>query len=168
MRPVSVSVELRSIRGEVDAAEAARLSIGSRPGIERGVARPLFYPYYWFLFRETIDTFFGASSVRVSCLVDGRTGLGATSDPFDVELRRAAAGDVLACAIKEEQALEYGRRLMFHAPRARRRALVTARRELLERCLVYKPFWVVSSGREEAPWSVVDGVTGARWCVNRA
>lgn len=163
----SLSVDLRAIRGEVDASEAARLSIDSGSGTERGVARPLFYPYYWFLFRETVETFFGSSSIRISCLVDGRTGLGATSDPFDVELRRVGGGDVLACAIEEGEALEVGRRLVRLAPRARRRALVIARRELLDRCLVYKPYWVVSSRREEAPWSLVDGVTGARWYMNR-
>ncbi len=162
------AVEVTSILGGVDAAEAGKISAAASKGLAGGTARPLFYPYHWFSFRETTETPFGASSIRISCLVDGRTGLGATSDPFDVELRRVAVRDVLSCTIEEADALEQAKRFVRHAPKARRRAFVGARRELVESGLVYKPFWVVSTGSERAPLSVVvDGVT-ARWWVNRA
>jgi hypothetical protein len=162
------AIEVKTILGGVNAAEAGKISAAASEGLSKGIARPLFYPYYWFSFRETTQTILGASSIRISCLVDGRTGVGATSDPFDVELRRVAARDVLSSAIKEPDALKQASRLVRHAPKARRRALVGARRELVERCLVYKPFWVVSTGPERALSVVVDAVTGASWWVNRA
>jgi hypothetical protein len=155
------AIEVESIRGEIDAVEAERLANASSPTFVSGKTRPIFYPYYWLSFRETVETFVGASSIRISCLVDGRRGLTATSDAFEIELRGAGARDVLPCAIAEEEAMERGRRFVRHAPRARLRALVASRREELGRGLVYKPFWVVSGVSERVPSSVlVDGVTG--------
>jgi hypothetical protein len=164
------ALDIKIIRGCVDASEAAGISIASSAGIEAPPPRPIFYPYYWFLFRETVETLLGASSIRISCLVDGRTGLSATSDPFEIELRRVGGGDVLDYSVPEDDALERARRFVRHSPRAaRRRALASSRREEVDRSLVYKPFWVVRSGAD-APASslLVDGVTGASCWMNRA
>jgi hypothetical protein len=95
--------------------------------------------------------------VRISCLVDGRTGLGATSDAFDTVITQVSERDVLPCVTDEGRAFELGRRLAQQAPGARRRALTSPRRELLERGLLYKPFWVVRAGRTTI---LVDGITG--------
>jgi hypothetical protein len=144
------------IRAAVGPEEAARIAARAAPGLRH--ARQLYYPYHWFLFRSVTRTLLGSSSTRLSCLVDARTGLFATSDPFEVVTCSAPEQDVLDCALAEPDAEAVARRQAPRVVRSRRRSLVGERVELCERGLVHRPFWVVSTERAGL---LVDGVTGA-------
>jgi hypothetical protein len=146
---------IRGPIGERDATRIARPAAGWSSPL---TARRLHYPYYWFTFRSTASTILGPSRMRVACLVDGRTGLFATSDPFDIVTRSVPREDVLDHALGEAEADAVARRGVPHAIQARRRSLVAEHRELLDCRLVYKPFWVVTG---ETARVLVDGVTGA-------
>ena len=66
--------------------------------------RRLYYPYFWFQLRYTVRTLLETSSVRMSCLVDTRTGLASTADPFELERVDGDAGEVMEPRLAEDEA----------------------------------------------------------------
>lgn len=156
---------LSCMRASID--EAGALEIARRTGTSPSppAGRRLHYPYYRFLFRSTASTLLGESTSRVCCLVDGRTGLAATSDPFETVTLSPPSEDVLGPAVGEAEAEGLARRLARHVIHARKRSLATPRIELLDRGLVYKPFWVVAGGTASV---LVDAVTGAAFPLRGA
>jgi hypothetical protein len=149
---------LSCMRASID--EAGAIEIAGRAGTSPPprAGRRLHYPYYRFLFRSTASTLLGESTSHVCCLVDARTGLAATSDPFDTVTLHPPGEDVLGPTLGEAEANALARRFVRHVIHARRRSLATPRIEPLDRGLVYKPFWVVAGGTASL---LVDGVTGA-------
>ena len=125
--------------------------------------RKIYYPYFWFHLRYTTRTLLGNSSVRLSCLVDTRTGLTSTTDPFELERVDVNAGAVLGLRLAEDDALRIAHRYGAHAVLHKRKALVVPDVTVVERGLVHKLFWIVD-GRKRRQSSfrvLVDGVTGA-------
>lgn len=131
--------------------------------------RKIYYPYFWFHLRYATRTLLGHSSVRLSCLVDTRTGVTSTADPFELERLEANAGVVMKPRLAEDDALRLAHRYSAYAVRNRRKALVVPEVTVLERCLVYKPFWIVD-GKKRCMSSfrvLVDGVTGGFHVLRR-
>jgi hypothetical protein len=149
---------LACIRGELGREEAASIARRAWPEVARSRLRRLYYPYHWFLFRSVARSFLGAGSTRISCLVDARNGLFATSDPFEVVSCSVEEKDVLDCALAESDAEALARQKAPRVVRPRRRSLSAARLELCEHRLVHRPLWVVTTERAGL---LVDGVTGA-------
>ena len=131
--------------------------------------RRLYYPYFWFQLRYTVRTLLETSSVRMSCLVDTRTGLASTADPFELERVDGDAGEVMEPRLAEDEALRIARRYVAYVVRNRRKALIVPEVKVLERSLVHKPFWIVDgTTRHESSFRVlVDGVTGGFHVLRR-
>ena len=127
--------------------------------------RKLYYPYFWLQLGYAAHTLLGTSRLRMSCLVDARTALASTADPFEVERVDADAGEVMEPRLVEDEALRIARRYAAYVVRNRRRAL--------GRNLVFKPFWIIDGTKpqESSLRVIVDGVTGGfhalRWDSGR-
>ena len=61
--------------------------------------RRLFYPYYWFQLRYEVGTWLGKSALRADCLVDARTRISSTTDPFELEPVEADEDEVVAIGL---------------------------------------------------------------------
>ena len=131
--------------------------------------RKIYYPYFWFHLRYATRTLLGKSSVRLSCLVDTRTGLTSTADPFELERVDANVGAVMEPRLAEDEALRIAHRYGAYVVRNQRKALIVPEVTVLERCLVYKPFWIVDGARRcQSSFRVfVDGVTGGFHVLRR-
>jgi hypothetical protein len=154
---------LARIRGGIGREQAesriAALSRGWTPRTEAS----LFYPYFWFLFRVSTRTVFGESGLKLSCLIDARTQVGATADAFELEQVGVPADDVIEPRFNEAEANRLAQRYVAYVVRNKRKALVAPKFEILEHSLVFKPFWVVkcTNGTKPAFRVMVDGITGA-------
>ena len=100
----------------------------------------------------------GKSALRVECLVDARSQVSSTSDPFELESVAADEADVVAPRVELAEALGLAERYASYVTKNRRKALVTPKMEVLAQRLVYKTFWIVDCA--EAYTLLVDGVTG--------
>ena len=124
--------------------------------------RQIYYPYDWYVFRYRAKTWLGATSTLVSCLVDARTGVCATADPFSLEHRTAGDAWMLDRQEDRDSTRELARRYADHAVRRINKALVLPAVDILESRAVYKPFWVADCILDSAATQTVliDGVTG--------
>ena len=122
----------------------------------------LFYPYFWFLFRFSAKTLFGETGLKVSCLIDARTKVGATADAFELEHVGVPAGDVIDPRLDEAEANRLAERYAAYVVRYKHKALIAPKLEVLEQALVFKPFWIVNccKGTEPNFRVMVDGITG--------
>jgi hypothetical protein len=157
-----VTRSLACIRGEIRKEQAESLIAFASAGWTPRAEARLFYPYFWFLFRCSTTTVFGESGLKVSCLIDARTEMGATADAFDLERVCVPAGDVIEPRLDEAEANRLAERYVSYVVRNKRKALATAKLEVLEHALVFKPFWIVncSNGSDPEFRVMVDGITG--------
>lgn len=151
------------IRSQLCREEAEQIVASSAPGWSVRFERKLYYPYYWFHFRHSARTLLGTSAVRVSCLVDARTRVGATTDAFDREYIQTDESATVDPAVDEREALRIAERYTRYVIRNQRKALVIPRIEVLEHDLVYKPYWILDCRHDvESRFRVlVDGVNGS-------
>lgn len=154
---------IAAIRARLCGEEAEQIVSSAAPGWTARFERKLYYPYYWFHFRHSARTLLGTSAVRVSCLVDARTRVGATTDAFDREYVHTDASATVDATLDEREALRIAERYTAYVIRNQRKALVVPRIEVLEQEAVHKPFWIVGCRRDgELRFRVlVDGVTGS-------
>ena len=124
--------------------------------------RRVYYPYDWYLIRYRAGTWLGTTTTLISCLVDARTRVCATADPF--RLQNRAAGDAWLLDRREgrDATRELARRYADHAVRQKHKALVPPRVDVVESRPVYKPFWLTDCNLGGAPTQtlLIDGVTG--------
>lgn len=153
---------ITTIRAQVSNEEAEQIVSSAAPGWTTRLERKLYYPYYWFHFRHSTRTLLGTSAVRVWCLVDARRRVGATVDAFEREYLPADTSATLDPMVDEDEAFRIAERYTAYVIRRQRKALATARMEVLEQESVYKPFSIVRCERDgESPFRVlVDSVTG--------
>jgi hypothetical protein len=156
---------VRLIQGDVTRAEAEAVA-GRALGTQQAtLERELFYPYYWFLMRASWTTLFGPRGGRLCCLVDARTRVVSTSDPFETETAAAPAASVLGSTLEEEDAERLARRAARRTLGRIQRALAPPAFELLDHALLHKRFWVAREGGRRL---LVDGVTGRVHPLERA
>jgi hypothetical protein len=157
-----VTRSLARIRGSIGKERAERLIASRAGGWTRRAEACLFYPYFWFLFRFSAKTLFGETGLKVSCLIDARTTVGATADAFEIEQVVVPAGDVIEPRFDEIEANRLAERYVAYVVRNKRKALVAPKLEVLEHELVFKPFWIVNctKGSEPEYRMMVDGITG--------
>ena len=150
------------IRGGIRQEQAESLIASASAGWTARAQARLFYPYFWFLFRCSTRTVFGESGLKVSCLIDARTEVGATTDAFEFESVDVPAHEVIESRLDEVEADRLAKRYVAYVVRSKRKALVAPRLEVLEHELVYKPFWIVncSNGSDPEFRMMVDGITG--------
>ena len=131
--------------------------------------RKLYYPYFWLQLGYAAHTLLGTSRLRMSCLVDARTALASTADPFEVERVDADAEEVMEPRLAEDEALRIARRYAAYVVRNRRKALVAPDVTALGRNLVFKPFWLIDGTKpqESSLRVIVDGVTGGFHALRR-
>ena len=143
-------------------------ALPEHPGIQAAVpfsmqsCQRIYYPYDWYLFRYRASTWLGATTSLISCLVDARTGVCATADPFCLEDRTAGDAWMLDRREDRDATLALARRYADHVVRQKHKALVLPRVDIVESRPVYKPFWVADCdpGSGAAQTMLIDGVTG--------
>ncbi len=160
-----MKTELLAIRGDFTAEACEAVVRMASPSSSPRARRRLFYPYFWFHLRFEVGTLLGKSVLRVECLVDARTQVSSTSDPFELDPVEADEAEVVAPRLEVAEALRLAERYASYVVKSRRKALVTPKREVLDQRLVYKPFWIVDCA--EAYTLLVDGVTGGFHPLNR-
>ncbi len=128
--------------------------------------RRVYYPYDWYLLRAQANTWFGTTSMDLSCLVDCRTRVAATTDRFQTETLTTADALVLDRRVQRDDTLPIARRYAAHAIRHKHKALVPPQIEVLRQQSVYKPFWVIDCRLENKRGHrmLIDAVTG-EYCV---
>ncbi len=153
---------LARIRGGIGREQAETLIASVSGGWTPRTEANLFYPYFWFLCRCSTRTLFGESGLKVSCLIDARTKVGATADTFELEHVGVPAGDVIEPRLDEAEANRIAERYVAYVVRNKRKALVAPKLEVLEHALVFKPFWIVNCTNGSKPEFrvMVDGITG--------
>ena len=153
---------IAAIRAQVSHEEAEQIVASAAPGWTVRFEQQLYYPYYWFHLRHSTRTLLGTSAVRISCLVDARRRVGATADTFELDYLAADTSEMLDPRVDEDEAFRIAERYTAYVIRRQRKALATARMEVLEKESVYKPFSIVSCEQDgESPFRVlVDSVTG--------
>ena len=124
--------------------------------------RRIYYPYDWYVFRYRAKTWLGATTTMVSCLVDTRTRVCATADPFRLENCTAGDAWLLDRYENRDSTRDLARRYADHAIRHKNKALVLPRVNIVESRAVYKPFWVANCILDGTATQtmLIDGVTG--------
>ena len=153
---------IATIAGDLGKEGVERLVRSTAPEGTVRAARKLYYPYFWLQLRAVATTYLGRSAVRLSCFVDSRTRLGATTDPFELEHIDPNERDIITPRVDESEAHRIAERYTGYVLRNRRRALVAPTIELLSCRMVHKPFWIVKCSRAHQPSFrvLVDGLTG--------
>jgi len=157
-----VTQSLACIRGGIRKEQAESLIASASAGWTPRAQTRLYYPYFWFLFRCSTRTVFGESGLKVSCLIDARTNVGATADAFELERVGVPAGDVIEPRLDEAEANRLAERYVAYVVRNKRKAFVAPKLEAVDHALVFKPFWIVicSNGSDPEFRVMVDGITG--------
>lgn len=152
---------IRAIVTDVDAAAAERAVRDASPGWAVHIERHLYYPFHWFHLRYSTRTLLGRSRLRVSCLVDARSRVCATSDAFELQTIDPSRADVLEARVDENEALAIAERYGGYVMRSRRRAFIAPEVEPLERALVHKPYWVARCADDDDASArvLIDGLT---------
>ena len=124
--------------------------------------RRIYYPYDWYVFSYRARTWLGATTTVLSCLVDARTRVCATADPFCLDDRTTGDAWMLDRREDRDATLALARRYADHAVRQKHKALVLPRVDIVERRPVYNPFSVAKCdpGSGAAQTMLIDGVTG--------
>ncbi len=158
------------IAGDLGREGVERLVRSTAPEGTVRAARKLYYPYFWLQLRSAANTFLGRSAVRLSCFVDSRTRLGATTDPFELEHIDPDERDIVTSRVDEREAHRIAERYTGYVLRNRRRALVAPTIEVLSCQMVHKPFWIVTCSRAQQPSLrvLVDGIIGGFHLLNVA
>ncbi|HSC26412.1 MAG TPA: hypothetical protein VLD67_04005 [Vicinamibacterales bacterium] len=152
--------EIVAIRGGVTSTEALQVFRSVCGGGTPFVRRRLYYPYFWFRLRYRARTLLGETALQVSCLVDARTRVASTSDRFALERVEAGDGDVVEPRLAEDEARGIAERYVAYVVKNRTKALVAPDRDVVDRELIRKPFWIVECVKRPDRSILVDGVTG--------
>lgn len=150
------------IRGSVGPGDWRQAPAGKSGDATIVAHRRIYYPYDWFLFRCRTRTWLGATAMHLSCLVDCRTRVSATTDPFEMQRLHADDALVMERRIDPGTSLSLARRYAAYTLRQKHKALVLPRIEVAERRPIYKPFWVVDCRMSDGMRHelLVDGLTG--------
>jgi len=140
--------------GSSDALHVVDAIAGSR--VAR-LDRKIYYPYFWFSAECSAPTLFGNKPVSASCLIDGCSGIGATSDQFIVGESSVAAAAVLNRKTSENEAKRAAHGFLTHNLGRRLRTIGHFNVELEPLGLVHKAFWLVRCGGTVV---MVDSLTG--------
>ncbi len=157
-----MSREITVVSGALDRDAVFRTLSDASEVLRPRDARELYYPYHWFHFKFRSSTWLGESALRLSCFIDSRTRVGATTDAFETEAVVAGDDALLAPKIDVEEAAPLARRYAGYVLRNRRKAFIDVDSEIIEGALVHKPLWVVDCGGPEPSGlrMLVDGISG--------
>ena len=153
---------ITAIQGAVQADDWRQAFVDTGQALAVVRNQRVYYPYDWYLLRHRAITWFGATGMDLSCLIDSRTGVAATTDRFQTGTVATADALVLDRRLERDITLRVAKRYAAHATRQRHKALLPPKIELVARRPVYKPFWVVDYRLENRCQQrmLVDGVTG--------
>ncbi len=159
---------IAAIAGDLGKEGVERLVRSTAPERTVRAERVLYYPYFWLQLRFAAHTVLGRSAVRLSCFVDSRTRVGATTDPFELERIDPDERDIITPRVDESEAHRIAERYTVYVIRNRRRAFVAPTLEVLSCQMVHKPFWIVTCSRAQQPSLrvLVDGITGGFHLLN--
>ncbi len=161
-----MSAPINVISGGLERGEVERRIAGASPGWKVEIEREIYYPYHWVLLRYAASTLLGKSAVPIWVVVDARTRIAATTDPFElapVEREQLKTTTIVDPQVPATDAVGIAQRYAAYVMRNRHKALVVPQVDLLEQDLVYKPMSTVRLSREgEQSFRVlVDAMSGA-------
>jgi len=133
------------IRQQVDAASALRSIDALAGAATASIERKMYYPYYRFKANCTVPTLFGRKMMTVNCLVDGVSGLGATSGAFSIDPATVPADAPLQLAVSEGEAERAVRRTVSHQLSRKLRMIASFQVDIEPQSIVYKGFWIIRS-----------------------
>ena len=155
---------IKTIDGTVTPEEVEQILSPMASGWTPRVEEKIYYPYFWYHLQCRVSTPLGKSLLPISCLIDSRTKIAATTDPFVVRKVKVTTSARLRSQLSEPEAYCIAKKYAAYWMRRFQKAWFTPNMEVLEQEVVYKPFWIVKcdSGKEKLNFRVlVDGVTGA-------
>ena len=146
------------VRESLDANDALRIVNSIAGTVAACIERKIYYPYFWFSANCSTRTLFGKRSFSANCLVDGCNGLGATTDPFEVEESAVAGRAILATRTTGEMAEKSAKRYVSHNLSRGLKMIGHFNIDLESRGPVYKSFWLVDC---KGTLVMVDSTTGS-------
>jgi len=141
----------------LDADAACDVARTLAPGSSVQVLRGLWYPYLRFDAECAVGTLAGRRVLRITCLVDGLTGLAASAPRFESNRRDVPVADRLVSSLAGEQAVRTARRFLSSHLGRRLRTLADFDTRLLARGTVYTLYWLVAVDSGQV---LVDSLTG--------
>jgi len=159
---------IASISGDLGREGVECLVRSTEPERAARAERRLYYPYFWLQLRYAANTCLGRSALGLSCFVDLRTRVGATTDPFELEHIDPDERDIITARVDEPEARRIAERYTGYVLRNRRRAFVAPTIDVLSCQMVHKPFWIVTCSRAHQPSFrvLVDGITGGFYLLS--
>ncbi len=154
---------INSIKRSLSSDEAVTII---QPFIENYIPKSqkmVFYPYYWVFFHYTVSTIIGKSRImEASCLVDMINNIASTTDRFEKENIEAVSENILTASISEKEAFNSARTYLTHASILKRKALLVPDVQVIQKELIYKPFWIIKcTNRTRENFNImVDAVSG--------
>ena len=145
------------VRESLEAADALRIVNSIAGTVAASIERKIYYPYFWFSANCSTRTLFGKRSFSANCLVDGRNGLGATTDPFEVEESVVAGRAILATRTISEGAEKSAKRYLSHNLSRGLKMIGHFNIDLESRGTVYKSYWLVHC---KGTLVMIDSTTG--------
>jgi hypothetical protein len=145
------------VRESLKADDALRIVNSIAGTVGASIERKIYYPYFWFSANCSTRTLFGKRPFSANCLVDGRNGLGATTDPFEVEESAVADRAIMATRTTTEMAEKSARRYLSHNLSRGLKMIGHFNIDLESRGPVYKSYWLVHC---KGTLVMVDSTTG--------
>ena len=146
------------IRESIDADAAIDLVAALSDHDSAHIEKKMYYPYFRFAGQCTVPALFGRRAMQINCLVDAVSGLGATADSYNVVQRHLRDGESINIGITAEQAERSAQRTVTHRLSRQMRVIAPFDLDLDTGGVVYKGYWIVSSGNVRA---MVDSVNGS-------
>ena len=140
-----LTILISVIRQQVDAASALRSIDALAGAATASIERKMYYPYYRFKANCAVPTLFGRKTMTVNCLVDGVSGLGATSGAFSIDSATVPADAPLQLAVSAGEAERAARRTVSHQLSRKLRMIASFQVDIEPQSIVYKGFWIIRS-----------------------
>jgi hypothetical protein len=153
------------IHSAIDKQAALELAAPLSSADQLHIERALYYPYYHFSATCQVPTLFAKQALTADCLVDGRQGVAATADAFEVTTMSAEPASVLQSILPLTTAEQVASRYMSHLLTRKTRSIARFDVELEFSAIVHKEFWLLRCGQDN--W-IIDGVTGQVHPMSRA
>ena len=148
---------IRAIKHNIDGRSAEQLIQSIAPEDEVEMIQKFYYPYYCFKANCDIPTLRGRRKIATQCLVDGRNGLGATSDPFIENFEEVEIDSVIKTCSDQGKLKQSAFRYLTHSLGRRFKALTNFNVAIISQRLVYKLFWGIRFGNQ---FVIIDSMTG--------
>ena len=157
------NVEIEALPVSIDRDRAASVIRSLSGDFSVEVQKVIYYPYLWVFFIYSVKTIIGKRrDVKASCFVDLINNQASTTDKFTLETESVSSDNILSPDVGEEEAFKTASTYLTHSAIHKMKALLVPDYEVVEKKIVYKPFWIVKcrNRKRENFKAIVDACTG--------